>query len=49
MLDISRDKVYKLETVKLIVDMLASFKYNQLQLYLSMPLSQAIFKCFVTP
>jgi N-acetyl-beta-hexosaminidase len=34
MLDISRDKVYSLATAKLIVDILARFKYNQLQLYL---------------
>eukprot|EP00026_Physarum_polycephalum_P004597 Phypoly_transcript_04619.p1 GENE.Phypoly_transcript_04619~~Phypoly_transcript_04619.p1 ORF type:complete len:668 (+),score=98.58 Phypoly_transcript_04619:66-2006(+) len=34
MLDISRDKVYTLETAKQIVDLLAHFKYNQLQLYM---------------
>ena len=34
MLDISRDKVYKLETLKGLVDMLSSWKVNQLQLYM---------------
>lgn len=34
MLDISRGKVPKPETVKHLVDMLARFKYNQLQLYI---------------
>jgi hypothetical protein len=33
MLDISRDKVYTLETLFSLVDMLASWKVNQLQLY----------------
>ncbi len=33
MLDISRDKVPTLETVKMLVDRLASWKVNQLQLY----------------
>ena len=34
MLDISRDKVYKLETLFMLVDELASWKINQLQLYM---------------
>lgn len=33
MLDISRDKVYRLETLFTLVDMLAGWKVNQLQLY----------------
>lgn len=34
MLDISRDRVPKLETLKKLVDLLAELKYNQLQLYM---------------
>jgi len=34
MLDISRDKVYRLETLFMLVDELASWKINQLQLYM---------------
>lgn len=34
MLDISRDKVYKIETLFMLVDELASWKINQLQLYM---------------
>ncbi|MFN2303788.1 MAG: glycoside hydrolase family 20 zincin-like fold domain-containing protein, partial [Anaerolineales bacterium] len=33
MLDISRDKVYRLETLFMLIDELASWKINQLQLY----------------
>ncbi|MFO7893591.1 MAG: family 20 glycosylhydrolase, partial [Longimicrobiales bacterium] len=33
MLDISRDKVYRMETLFMLVDELASWKINQLQLY----------------
>jgi hexosaminidase len=33
MLDVSRDKVYRLETLYMLVDELASWKVNQLQLY----------------
>ena len=33
MLDISRDRVPTMETLKLIVDILARYRYNQLQLY----------------
>lgn len=33
MLDISRDKVYRLETLYMLIDELASWKVNQLQLY----------------
>lgn len=34
MLDISRDRVPRLETLKKLVDLLAELKYNQLQLYM---------------
>ena len=34
MLDISRDKVYKMETLFELVDQLAGWKINQLQLYM---------------
>lgn len=34
MLDISRDKVYRLETLFMLIDELASWKINQLQLYM---------------
>lgn len=34
MLDVSRDKVPKLETLKHLVDLFAELKYNQLQLYI---------------
>ncbi|MEA3341681.1 MAG: family 20 glycosylhydrolase, partial [Chloroflexota bacterium] len=34
MLDISRDKVYKMETLFMLVDELSSWKINQLQLYM---------------
>jgi hypothetical protein len=32
MLDISRDKVYTMETMKTLVDLLSSLKFNELQL-----------------
>ena len=34
MLDVSRDKVPQLETLFWLVDLMASFKMNQLQLYM---------------
>jgi len=37
MMDISRDRVPKLETILATVDILAEMKYNQLQLYLEQP------------
>ncbi len=33
MLDISRDKVYSMETLKMLIDEFSSWKFNQLQLY----------------
>lgn len=33
MLDISRDKVYRMDTLKMLIDEFASWKFNQLQLY----------------